>query len=231
MKQTKMMRLLALMLALMMVLCACGDSKESVSGSVTPAATEPAEKEISLGRMEGGIYTNNYVGFQMELGSDWVYYGAEELQELPSDVVEMFKDSELGQAMDGVEQFTDMMAESVERMASINVLCQKMDMTTRLAYAALDDDAIVDLTLGQQDMLIEAYASAGIMVEKMEKVNVTFLGEDRVALKTYSTIQDIPYITLQIFEYHLGQYSVTITFATYLEDNTESLLDLCAPIA
>jgi hypothetical protein len=69
------------------------------------------------------------------------------------------------------------------------------------------------------------------MVEKMEKVNVTFLGEDRVALKTYSTIQDIPYITLQIFEYHLGQYSVTITFATYLEDNTESLLDLCAPIA
>ena len=230
MKKTTAMRLFALILALMMVLCACGDSKDQISGTVTPAATEAAEKEMSLGRIEGGIYTNNYVGFQMELDSNWTYYSAEELQEIPSNVADLFKDSELGQSMSSVEQFTDMMAESAEYLATINVLCQKIDVQTRLVYAALDNEAILDLMLEQSDMLLEAYTAAGITVEKMEKVNVTFLGEERIALKTTSNIDGIPYITLQLFEYHLGQYSVTTTFATYLEDNTEVLLDLCTPL-
>jgi len=223
-------RLTALILALMMALCACG-GKDTVSGTVTPAATEAPEKEMSLGRIEGGIYTNDYVGFTLTLDDSWVFYSADELQDLPDNVNEMFKDSKLGEAMDGVEQFTDMMAESVEQMASINVLCQKMDMQTRLLYATMDDNAIVDLMLDQQELLIEAYTSAGIMVEKMEKANVTFLGKDRVALKTYSTIQNIPYITLQVFEYHLGKYSVTITFGSYIDDTTDSLVALCSPIA
>lgn len=234
MKRTNMARLLAMLLALMLVLCACGDSKESISGTVTPVATEAPEapeKEVSLGRLEGGVYTNNYVGFQMTLDSDWVYYSAEELQDLPDNVNEMFKDSSLAEAMEGVEQFTDMMAESTERLASVNVLYQKMDMTTRLAYAVLSDDQILDEVLKMSDQMVEAYASAGIMVDRMEKVTVNFLGQERVALKTYASIQDIPYFTLQVFEYRLGQYSVTTTFATYLEDNTESLLELCSPIA
>jgi hypothetical protein len=231
MKRTNTVRLLALMLALMMVLCACGDSKESVSGSVTPAATEVPEKEVSMGRLEGGVYTNNYAGFQMTLDSDWVYYSAEELQELPENVAEMFKDTDLGETAANLEQFTDMMAESTERLASVNVLYQKLDMKTRLAYAVLSDAEILDEVLKISDQMVEAYAAAGITVDRMEKVTVNFLGQERVALKTYASIQGLPYFTLQVFEYHLGQYSVTTTFATYLEDNTESLLDLCAPIA
>jgi hypothetical protein len=231
MKRTNTVRLLALMLALMMVLCACGDSKETVSGSVSPAATEVPEKEVSMGRLEGGVYTNNYAGFQMTLDSDWVYYSAEELQELPENVAEMFKDTDLGETAANLEQFTDMMAESTERLASVNVLYQKLDMKTRLAYAVLSDAEILDEVLKISDQMVEAYAAAGITVDRMEKVTVNFLGQERVALKTYASIQGLPYFTLQVFEYHLGQYSVTTTFATYLEDNTESLLDLCAPIA
>lgn len=228
MKRTNMMKLFALVLALAMVLCACGGgSQEEISGTVTPAEEENV---MSLGRIEGGTYTNNYVGFAMELSSDWVYYSAEELQEIPENVAEAFKDTELGDAMDPLNQFTDMMAESVEQLTTINVLCQKMDMTTRLAYAALDESAILDSALEQSDLMIESYAQAGIMVESIEKVNVTFLGEERVALKTTSTLEGVPYYTLQVFEYHLGQYSVTITFASFVEDKTESLLELCHPI-
>lgn len=234
MRKSNMMRLFALVLAMMLVLCACGDSKESISGNLTPLApeaTEAPEKEMSLGRMEGGVYTNDYVGFQISLTSDWVYYGAEELQEIPENVAEMFKDSELGQSMDTMNQFTDMMAESTEALASINVLCQKLDTQTRLAYSMMDDEAILDEVLKQSDLMIESYASAGITVYSMEKTTVNFLGEERFALKTSASIEGIPYYTLQVFEYHLGKYSVTITFGTYLEDNTESLLELCSPIA
>ena len=230
------MKILALMLALMLVLCACGESEEQVGGNVTPIATEtPAtevpEAQMSLGQIEGGIYANSYLDLQIVLDSSWVYKSAEELQELPTDVADLFKDTELAEDMAGLQQFTDMMAESVEQMASINVLFQKLDMKTRLAYAALSEEQIIDATMEQADVLRAAYTAAGIMVEKMEKVTVTFMGQERTAIKTTASIQDIPYFTLQIFEFKRGQYSATITLATYLEDNTESLLDLCSPIA
>lgn len=260
MKRTNMMKLFALLLALAMVLCACGGGEEEVRGTVAPVTEEPSEtaasateapeteppvpettvpateapageeNTMSLGRIEGGTYTNDYAGIAIELSSDWAYYTAEELQEMPDNVAEMFEDTEIGDAMNTVTQFTDMMAESVEELASINVLFQKMDMSTRLAYATLDNDAILDATLAQSDLMIDSYAQAGIMVETMEKVYVTFLGEERVALKTCATMQGVPYFTLQVFDFHRGQYSVTITFASFMEDKTESLLELCYAI-
>ena len=40
------------------------------------------------------------------------------------------------------------------------------------------------------------------------------------------SMEGVPYYTLQLFDYRLGQYSVTLTLASFVEDNTESLLDL-----
>ena len=91
---------------------------------------------------------------------------------------------------------------------------------------ALNEEQIMDATLGQKDAMVDAYAQAGIMVDTMEKTTVTFLGEERTALLTSSTIEDIPYYTLQLFDYHLGQYSVTLTLASYVENNTAQLLEL-----
>ena len=65
----------------------------------------------------------------------------------------------------------------------------------------------------------------------MEKVSVTFAGKERSALHTTATIQDIPYYTLQFFDFDLGDYAVTTTLASYVEDNTGNLLDLFSPVA
>ena len=69
---------LALVLAVLMaasLFTGCG-AKEPVAGVVTPAPTEasteaptdapaeaPVESNVSLGRMEGGVYTNSYTGY------------------------------------------------------------------------------------------------------------------------------------------------------------------------
>ena len=224
-----------LILALMLSACG-GESEKDVSGTVTPAteAVETTEAvndtPVSMGRMEGGTYTNNYVGFAVDLDSTWTYYGAEELQDLPDNVAEIFEGTEIGENMDPLTQFTDMMAESVENMTSMNVLYQKLDMTERLLYAAMDNEAVLDSLLEQKDMMAEAYAAAGMEVQSMEKVTVNFLGQERPALKTMCDIQGVAYYTLQIFEAKLGQYSVTITFSSFLEDKTDSLAAMCYPV-
>jgi len=236
---------LALLFALCLFLTACGGGDADVSGKVTPnqnnsaapteeaVQTDPAptapENELSLGRMEGGVYTNTYAGFSCTLDSSWTFLSAKELEQIPSTVSDMVSGSELGDALADVQQFTDMMAENVNDLTNMNVLYQKLSVQERLAYALLSEEQVIDATLDQSDMMIEAYTQAGISVTSMEKVTVQFAGRERFAIHTSATVQGIPYYMLQFFDFNLGDYAVTTTLASYMDDNTGNLAALfCA---
>lgn len=219
----------ALLLAAALLLTGCGraePTREVPAGTIVQTEPAPEEKKVSLGRLEGGTYINDYAGFACDLDSGWTYLGAEELQDMPENIKEIMAGTEIGDQMDAMSQFTDMLAENVDRMTTINVLYQKHTMQERLAYAMMDDDQILDSLLEMQDKLVEAYNQAGYEVETIGKVTVSFLGEERVALRSAMSMEGVPYYTLQLFDYRLGQYSVTLTLASFVEDNTESLLDL-----
>lgn len=246
-----MKKSIALLTALMLcavMLMGCG-KEEDVGGKTTPlneptateaaksepvATTEPTaepteepeEHELSLGRMDGGTYENSYAGFGCKLDADWTFYGAEELQELP-EAVQGIEGSELGEAMKDYQTITDMMAENAELLGTMNVQYVKIGVKERLVYALLSEDDVIDTMLEEQkDMLIEAYAQAGITVKTMEKVEVSYLGETHKALYTAAEVSGVEYYTTQIFDYTRGQYGITLTAASYVEDRTQDILDL-----
>lgn len=236
-----MKKITAILLALMLLLTAgCSGNSESPAGNVEslPAATQPdisgtveteppaQDTTVSLGRMEGGVYTNSYAGFGCQLDANWTFYTAEELQELPENVAEMFADSELMEDAAGLEQISDMMAENVNDLTTINVLYTKLSMQERLLYAAMSHEDALDTVMAQKDSVIAAYEQAGYSVESMEIVTVTFLGEEYPALYSVMTIEGVSYYTLQLMNYKVGQYGVTLTLASFLEDNTGKLLEL-----
>lgn len=237
--------LLSVVLVFAMLLSGCGGE---TSGQVTPvenaqatqpagtvqaAETEPAaaENPLALGRLEGGIYTNTYIGIGCELDSGWTFYSAEELQEIPGNVREAMEGSEMEELLADSQQLTDMMAENVDELLSMNILYTKLDMQERLAYAVMSEEEVIDVTLEQKDLLISSYAQAGIEASSIEKTTVTFLGEEHTALHTTATIEGINYYVLQVFDYTLGQYGVTISFSSYVEDNTAKMLDLFYKLA
>jgi len=239
----------AILVAMMVVCSACGgDNAEDIAGQVTALESEsasvttdeatqentaPEESEVadaeeeetplSLGRLQGGVYTNKYVGMECELDSSWQFYSAEELQALPENVTELMEGTELGDSIQNITQIMDMQAECTSEMTSMNVLYQKMDAQQRLASSILSDDQIIDGVLSESDSLIESYAQAGIEVVDISKKTVNFLGEERVALLTKGAVQGVDYFILQLFDYTLGEYSVTITFSSFMEDKTEQL--------
>lgn len=242
MKETHKWVLTALLVGTVL-LTGCGGGQKDVSGKVTPnetqsaavpagtveaapAETAPEEKDVSLGRIEGGVYTNSYAGFGFELDANWEFYTAEELQELPGNIQELFKGTEVGDAAAEITQIMDMKAENANDLTTINVLYSKLDAQTRLAYAVMSEEDILDSVLEQKDALISSYAQAGIEVSTMEKVEVDFLGETHFAMHTSSTWDGVPYYILQLFDYHAGRYGITTTLSSYLEDNTQSLLTL-----
>lgn len=220
----------AVTLILALLLAGCGESAADVGGRMEPVETEAADTPVSLGRMEGGVYTNSYAGFGCTLDSAWSIYGAEELQELPDNVAEVLKDSEIGEAMSGMEQIVDMMAENQELLSSMNVNYQKLEPDVRLAYALMTDEQIVDAVLEQSQMLIDTYTQAGMDVTLLEKTTVNFLGEERVAVRTEGSMYGADFFMIQVFNYHAGSYSVTLTLTSYIEDHTAEMLALFYPV-
>lgn len=236
------------LLAAIILLMGCSAEQEDISGTITPNETagaavptsyveaipqetsestaETEENPVSLGRIEGGVYTNTYAGFGCVLDANWVFYSAAELQELPGDVQELFSDSDLSDAFADVTQIADMKAENANDLTIINVLYNKLDAQSRLVYALMSEEDILDATMEQKDLLISTYSQAGIEVDTMEKVEVEFLGETHYAMRTSSTWDGVPYYALQLFDYHAGAYGITVTFSSYFEDRTEDLLTL-----
>lgn len=212
-------RILAFFFALLMLLslAACGEQAEE---------KEPIGKEVSLGVFQDGTYTNTYAGFACTLDGNWSCLTSEELQELPDNVKEMFAGSELGEVASEMELIADMKAENEEDLTSLNVQYQKHSAALVLTYKLMSEDKLLDTVLEGKDDMIAAYKQAGIEVDSMEKVTVTFAGKEHTALHTEATVQGVPYYTTQIFVFGQGLYGVTLTAASFVTDKTADLLGL-----
>jgi len=183
-----------------------------------------------MGRIEGGVYTNAYAGFGCQLDESWSFYSAEELQQLPDQVSSAVEGSDMEALMADYPQIFDLQAENANDLLAVNVVYTKVSLQERLVYAALSEEQTVDATLEQADMIIESYAQAGMEVESMEKVKLTFLGEEHYGIRTVAQSNGIPIYMLQIMDFDLGMYGVNLTATSYLEDNVQSVLDMFYPV-
>ena len=187
--------------------------------------TQPEEdNDFALGTMQGGIYENTYVGYGCALDESWTYKTAEELQDISGLTKDIFEEG--GVDTSAFNQVLDMMAESTDPYASINIQYTALSAQERIAHRLAGEEGIIDATLQQKDLLISTYAQAGIEVSAMEKVSVTFCGEERWAIYTVASIQGIPYYILQLFDTNIGPYYVTLTLGAFVEDTTPQLLEL-----
>ena len=239
--------LLALVLAVSMTACGAAGS-EAPKGEYKPAEQEQTHQEdtltddaqsadtlpddtvpeenndFSLGVMQGGTYENAYVGYGCTLGPNWAYKTAGELQDISGLTKDIFEEG--GVDTSAFNQVLDMMAECTDPLASINIQYTALSAQERAAHLLAGEEGLIDGILQQKDMLISTYAQAGIEVSAMEKVSVTFCGEERWAIHTTASIQGTPYYILQLFDTNIGPYYVTLTLGAFVEDTTPQLLEL-----
>ncbi len=223
MKKT-MKALLILSLIAALLLCGCGG--EDPKGNVTPNETTPAGEPLSLGSMDGGVYTNTYAGLRCTLDESWTFYSAEELQEIPDAVKDLAEGTDIAEMMENVEQYTDMMAENAEMVCSMNIQMTKLDLVSRLAYMAMSEQELMDGMMEEKDSLISTYEQMGISVSTMELRKVTFAGQERVSLYTAGETSGVPVYMTQLMDYKRGGYGVTLTLTSFLEDNSGTMLAL-----
>ena len=197
---------------------------------VPSSVPEVTERQMTLGRVEDRVYTNTYAGIGCRLAEGWDWATAQELQELSREVQEALEGTAVGSTIQDGTQVYDMQAQNVEALTTTNVVFTKLSTKERLAYALMSDEDLIQSNLEQKDALIESYAKAGIMVTSMEAVQVSFLGQSRTALRTQSTYQGVAYYMLQVFDYRLGEFGMTLTVGSFQEDHTQELLALYYPL-
>lgn len=213
----KMGCLLAVM-ALLGALTACGgDSAEDASGTQTPETPEtPETAEFQRGQVEGGTYTNEFLGIACQLGDDWTYLTDEEIAQLNGEIGESLTDEELSEMFSNGETVQDMYAASADGMATINVIFEDMGV---LYGAALDEDAYINIVM---PTLEDALRQAGMSDVQVEAGSMEFAGADHSTLRVTATISEIPIYELMLCVKE-GNYMGVITLASYVEDTTEEM--------
>lgn len=202
----KKVRFFSVFLVLALVLTGCGSSK----------------KELSLGQLENGSYRNNYTGYGFDLGDDWIFHGAQELEGIDWDAME----GEISEQMEGRDQFTDFLAENPEALTTINLVYTAQSGAEQVGNRFLTDEERADSVLAQRPAIEEAYIQVGITVEDMEKVQVTFLGRPTWGVKTTAKVEDLDYYILQTFGNSADVFCTVLTCASFGEDRTEQLLKM-----
>lgn len=236
--------LIAVLLALAIVLAGCGfetpDAPDTTDNSALQNTTNPPDTtdvpdttdaptgkgKFALGTFENGIYTNSYLGITCTLDNNWTLTPAEQLQTLPDNIRDVLDSTELGSMMDSYTQIIDMQAENSKDLTNISVAYTKIGLAERLVYMSMTEEEIIDSTLAMKDVLISSYEQVGITVNEMKKVSVTFLGQTHTAIWIDCSVQNIPCYMLQLTYFQLGEYGVTLSLGSYLEDKTADLLAL-----
>ena len=201
-------------------------SSEATVPAQAPSESAPATTEeltpVVLGTVNGNVYENEYVGFGCEFPENWTLAPAEVLQELPDAVADILADTDLDTS---IPQIMDLYAQDPEQGTSVNVLYTEMPATERLAYLLLNDDQIIDSVLEQKDLLVDSYAQAGMETQSIEKDSASFLGQDRVVIRTTCRANGLDICIIQVFDYHLGgKYAVTTTFSGLSPEAVENTM-------
>lgn len=184
------------------------------------------DKPVSFGQITDKVYTNKYLSMTCSLDDNWFYYSEEELQGMKSLVQGMMGGTVVGTAMNMYDYRMDMRAENIQDQTMVNIVYMKLGMEERKNYAKKTEKEIIDAGLAAVNTNADVYTHAGMNLKEVGAKTVTFLGKKRTAQYMVCDVGGKDYFTLQLFDYHTGEYATCVTVSSFVEDQTLELLNL-----
>lgn len=206
--------------ALMGGLTACGgNDTEDVSGNITQEEPQEEEAQFQMGEMNGGTYTNTFLGISCQLSEDWTYYSEEQIAEINNLVSESITDEELSEMMENAQTFQDMYAASNDGLATINVVFENMGV---LYGTTMDEEEYIQTAAPQ---LETALTNMGMTDIQSEASTRDFAGQTRQSLRVTGMMGEYP-VYEELICIKEGNYMGVITLASYVEDITGDMAAL-----
>ncbi len=217
-----MKKLLALVLAIVMIcsLCGClgGGNNDDVRGDINSGGQneEQKEPEFSLGKSANNTYNNDFLGLSCTLPSEFVFYTDKQILEL-NNIVGDVMDEEAAENLKNANIIYDMHAVNQVAGDSINVNLEK------LSAAQLINLDIKKTLESQIDTIKSSFQNMGYADIDVTYQKTKVDGKDFDSLKIYAKVQGIPYYST-VFTYRKGNYLANITVGALQTDKTNELL-------
>lgn len=185
----------------------------------------PKEELYSAGSVSARIYENALLGLQCIAPADWTYLTEAELLQLgdvPALEEEQTMEECLTAHLNNGGQVQDMYAMTEDGLQTVNVMVTKLDL-------AAQEMTIGDFAdLGAEEVR-EVYESMGITEVEMRREQLEFLGETVEAIRLSGAYEDVPLYSLQLC-LERGSYICVVTFNSYVEDTTATLMKFFHPL-
>ena len=184
----------------------------------------PKEELYAGGSVSARTYENALLGLQCIIPADWSYLTEAELLQLgdvPALEEEQTMEECLTAHLNNGGQVQDMYAMTEDGLQTVNVMVTKIDL-------AAQEMTIADFAdLGAKEVR-EVYEEMGITEVNMSREQVDFLGETVEAIRLSGAYEDVPLYSLQLC-LERGSYLCVVTFNSYVEDTTETLMKFFRP--
>ena len=193
-------------------------SGDTSANQPTAETDEPAEtgSDFDSGAINGGTYTNEFMGFACDLDETWTYYSQDQIAELSGQAAGLSDDEDIKKMMENGSSYIDMYASASEGLLTINVAFENLGL---LYGATLDADGYADLAV---DNLVKAIGSMGAENVEAEKRVVSFAGGDETAIYLTAEYQGVPLYELLVCVKQ-GNYMCCVTFTSYTADLTAEM--------
>lgn len=219
-------KLVMLSLALIMVLALSACGNDDISGEVTNTegqtpdnnteTSEPDEATYEMGSMNGGVYTNGFIGIGCELDENWVYYNDEQLSDLNGIAMEATNNDDVVAALENGTVIFDMYASSSDGLATINVVFENLGVVNGIT---MDESKYVEAALNYVKDSFESAGGTNIMTEI---TTIEFAGAERACISSSCEISGVTMYQKQIC-IKQGHYMAIITPCSFSEDITDNL--------
>lgn len=212
-----------LMVVLLMATVGACSKKVDVTGNLS-GVTDPTEEAVdidevldfSLGKAEGTVYTNEFIGIGYNLDDGWSFYDEEKINQLNNLAVDMAGE-ELQKAMEDATMIYDMYATDAEGLNNVNINLEKIG-AVQLAATDLKENFELNAP-----MMEEAFTNMGYTNYTYEIKSIVVNGETVDAMCNTADINGVTmYQTL--FQKKCGEYLASMCVTTFVEDTTDDLL-------
>lgn len=217
-----MKKLLALVLAIVMVcgLCGClgGGNNDDVRGDINSGGQiqEQKEPEFSLGKSANNTYNNDFLGLSCTLPSEFVFYTDKQILEL-NNIMGDIIDEDVAKQLENANIIYDMHAVNQVAGDSINVNLEK------LSAAQIINLDIKKTLEAQIDTIKSSFQSMGYTDINVAYKKTTVDGKEFDSLTIFAKIQGVPYYST-VFTFRKGKYLANVTFGSLQTDKTNTFV-------
>lgn len=190
-------------------------SESEISSSTPESSTPETNGKFAHGKMDGNVYTSEFLGFKAEFADGWMLMTEDVLAQYNG--IDDMSDENVNKVLDTNAMSYEMMA-AKDEVTNVNIVIENLNLTNGGNLISAED--YIDAVLPN----LEAQFKAAAENVEVKKSTASFLGSEVACINTKLTVEGVDKAQC-IIPMSKGAYIANITFTGVSEAEVTSVMN------